>query len=155
MNNWKVLVIEAGNDEPLGTQIPSMAMSYLKSEIDWKYYTEPEEKACLNQPGRRCFWPRGKVLGGTSVINGMMYMRCSHEDFNGWESMGNPGWAWDQVWPYFKKSEDNQQIEIVGTEFHSTGGPLPVSWWPYSPPIATSILQGGRELGLYSFYVHV
>lgn len=124
-----------------------MATSYLGSDIDWNYYTEPDEHACLNQAGGRCKWPRGKVLGGTSVINGMMYIRCNHEDYDGWENMGNPGWSYDKVYPYFLKSEDNQQIDAVGREYHATGGPMPVSWWPYSPPMAQYILQGGRELG--------
>lgn len=61
----------AGGDEPLGTQIPSMFFNFIGSDIDWKYNTEPEKKACLSSPEQRCFWPRGKVLGGTSVLNGM------------------------------------------------------------------------------------
>lgn len=68
-----------GGDEPSGSQIPSMFLNFIGSDIDWKYNTEPERKACLASPEQRCFWPRGKVLGGTSVINGMMYIRGNKE----------------------------------------------------------------------------
>lgn len=67
-----------GGDEPLGSQVPSMFLNYIGSDIDWKYNTEPEANACLSSPEQRCYWPRGKVLGGTSVLNGMMYISmCS------------------------------------------------------------------------------
>lgn len=59
--DWKVLLVEAGLDEPTGTQVPSMFLNFLGSEIDWSYLTEPEDDACLNENGRKCFWPRGKV----------------------------------------------------------------------------------------------
>jgi choline dehydrogenase-like flavoprotein len=89
----------------------------------------------------------GKVLGGTSVINGMMYIRGNPSDYDDWERNSNPGWGYDEVLPYFKKSEDNLQINEVGREHHSTGGLLPVSRFPYNPPISKAILQGGEELG--------
>lgn len=88
-----------------------------------------------------------KVLGGTSVINGMMYIRGNPNDYDNWEQMGNPGWNFDSVLPYFKKSEDNQQIDEVGTAYHAKGGVMPVSRFPYSPPISKAILQAGEELG--------
>lgn len=73
------LILLTGGDEPSGTQIPSMFLNFIGSDIDWKYNTEPERKACLASPEQRCFWPRGKVMGGTSVINGMMYIRGNKE----------------------------------------------------------------------------
>lgn len=90
-----------------------MFRSFLGTSIDWNYYTEPERKAFLSAPEQRAFWPRGKVLGGTSVINGMMYIRGNKEDFNDWEAMGNPGWGYDDILKYFLKSEDNLQINEV------------------------------------------
>lgn len=144
---WKVLLIEAGPDEPTGAQIPSMFLNYLGSDIDYKFNTEPEKKACLSSPGQRCYWPRGKVLGGTSVINGMMYIRGNPNDFNDWEAMGNPGWKYDDVLKYFKKSEDNLQYDEMDQDHHSKGGLMPISKFPYSPPISKAILQGGEELG--------
>lgn len=81
------------------------------------------------------------------MINGMMYIRGNPADYNDWEASGNPGWKWNDVLPYFKKSEDNRQIEEVDSEHHSTGGLLPVSKFPYNPPISKAILQGAEELG--------
>ena len=124
-----------------------MFLNYLGSDIDYKFNTEPEKGACLSSPEQRCYWPRGKVLGGTSVINGMMYIRGNPSDYDDWEAMGNPGWKFNDILPYFKKSEDNQQINDVDPAYHATGGLLPVSKFPYTPPISKAILQGGEELG--------
>ncbi|XP_025407871.1 glucose dehydrogenase [FAD, quinone] isoform X2 [Sipha flava] len=144
---WKVLLIEAGGDEPTGTQVPSMFLNFLGSSIDWSFNTEPEEMACLGNEERRCNWPRGKVLGGTSVMNGMMYMRGSRHDFDGWAKLGNPGWSYQEVLPYFLKSEDNLQATEMDTGYHAVGGPLPVGQFPYHPPLSHAILAGGQELG--------
>jgi choline dehydrogenase-like flavoprotein len=124
-----------------------MFLNFLGSDIDWKFNTEPEKYACLSSPEQRCYWPRGKVLGGTSVINGMMYIRGNPADYNEWESMGNPGWSYDEVLPFFMKSEDNQQMSVMDPAFHATGGPMPVSHFPYSPPITKAILKAGEEMG--------
>lgn len=124
-----------------------MFFNFIGSDIDWKYNTEPEQKACLSSPEQRCYWPRGKVLGGTSVINGMMYIRGNKEDYDDWEAMGNPGWGYNDVLPYFLKSEDNLQIDEVGRTYHRTGGLLPVSKFPYHPPLSYALLRGGQELG--------
>lgn len=140
-----------GDDEPTGTQIPSMFLNYLGSDIDWRYNTEPERNACLSSEGQRCYWPRGKVLGGTSVFNGMMYIRGNPEDYDDWEAMGNPGWNFESILPYFRKSEDNQQINEVDPTYHATGGMMSISKFPYNPPFAYSILKGGEEMG---FGVH-
>lgn len=141
------LVNYTGGDEPSGTQIPSMFLNYIGTDIDWKYNTEPERKACLASPEQRCFWPRGKVLGGTSVINGMMYIRGNKEDYDDWEAMGNPGWGYDDILPYFLKSEDNLQINEMDAEYHRSGGLLPVSKFPYHPPLSYALLRGATELG--------
>ncbi|XP_075145973.1 glucose dehydrogenase [Haematobia irritans] len=144
---WKVLLIEAGGDEPVGAQIPSMFLNFITSDIDWGYNTEPETSACLSNEGQRCYWPRGKVLGGTSVINGMMYIRGNREDYDDWADLGNPGWSYEEVLPFFKKSENNLEIDEVGADLHATGGPIPVSKFPYNPPLSYAILKGGEELG--------
>ncbi|KAK5637984.1 hypothetical protein RI129_012279 [Pyrocoelia pectoralis] len=144
---WNVLLIEAGLDEPTGTQIPSMFLNFIGSEIDWGYQTEPETDACLAENEQRCNWPRGKVIGGTSVINGMMYIRGSHKDFDNWESLGNKGWSYNEVLPYFLKSEDNTQIDAMDQGYHSAGGLLSVSQFPYHPPLSNALLKAGEELG--------
>ncbi|XP_049839858.1 glucose dehydrogenase [FAD, quinone] [Schistocerca gregaria] len=145
--HWNVLLIEAGLDEPTGAQVPSMFLNFIGSSIDWNFRTEPEEMACLNENERRCSWPRGKVLGGTSVLNGMMYMRGSRKDYDEWAAFGNPGWSYQEVLPYFLKSEDNLQAHLMDPGYHGVGGYLTVNQFPYHPPLSHSILQAGRELG--------
>lgn len=153
INQWKVLLIEAGGDEPIGTQIPSMFLNFLGTDIDWKYKTEPEKNACLSSPEQRCYWPRGKVLGGTSVLNGMMYIRGNKQDYDDWEEMGNSGWKYNDVLPFFKMSENNMEINDVGSEYHGQGGPLPVGKFPYNPPLSYALLKAGQELGNETFIV--
>lgn len=147
--NHYVNVLITGPDEPTGTSIPSMLLNYLGSDIDWGFQTEPERFACLGQPEKRCRWPRGKVLGGTSTINGMMYIRGNPSDYDDWKKAGNPGWGWEDVLPFFKKSEDNQNLNDVDPTYHGKGGLLPVSYFPYAPPMANAILRSGEELGKF------
>lgn len=128
-----------------------MFFNFIGSDIDWKYHTEPEQNACLTSPDQKCFWPRGKVLGGTSVLNGMMYIRGNPEDYDEWSAMGNPGWSFNEVLPYFRLSEDNMQLNEVDSYYHATGGMLPVSKFPYNPPFSYAILRAGEELG---YHVH-
>lgn len=78
-------------------QVPSFSFSYLNSAIDWQFKTEPEPVACQGYAEQRCSWPRGKVLGGTSVINGMMFMRGTRKDYQRWADAGNPDWSYDKV----------------------------------------------------------
>ncbi|XP_019768132.2 glucose dehydrogenase [FAD, quinone] [Dendroctonus ponderosae] len=144
---WNVLLIEAGNDEPTGTQVPSMFLNFLGSDIDWGYQTEPEKQACLAETGQRCYWPRGKVMGGTSTMNGMMYMRGSRKDYDDWAAMGNEGWSYNDVLPYFLKSEDNKQVDKMDRGYHSEGGLLQVSQFPYHPPLSRAIIKAAEELG--------
>jgi len=98
-----------------------MFLNFIGSDIDYRYNTEPEPMACLSSMEQRCYWPRGKVLGGTSVLNGMMYVRGNREDYDDWAADGNPGWAYNDVLPFFKKSEDNLDLDEVGTEYHAKG----------------------------------
>lgn len=93
---WKVLLVEAGPDEPPGADVPSMVAMFLGTEIDWGYRTVNESNACLSTGGS-CYWPRGKNLGGTSVHNGMMYIRGHPRDYDDWEALGNEGWSWKEV----------------------------------------------------------
>lgn len=119
------------------------------SELDWKYQTAPplESPYCLAMNGDQCNWPRGKVLGGSSVLNAMIYVRGNKNDYDNWEQMGNPGWDWDNVLPYFLKSEDNRNPYLAKTPYHGTGGYLTVQEPPWHSPLAVSFLQAGQELG--------
>lgn len=117
-----ILLLEAGGSDrnpwihvPLG-----YSKLYANPSVNWCYESQPEPH--LNN--RRLFQPRGKVLGGTGAINGMIYMRGQPEDFNGWRDAGCEGWGWQDVLPYFKSCEDQER---GADEFHGTGGPVSVS----------------------------
>ena len=82
---WNVLLLEAGGEEPLASRIPSFGNNLKLSPLDWQYWTQPQEKACGGQP---CQWPRGKVLGGGSAINDMIYNRGNRYDYDTWAELG-------------------------------------------------------------------
>ncbi|XP_048768051.1 glucose dehydrogenase [FAD, quinone]-like isoform X2 [Ostrea edulis] len=109
-----VLIIEAGGSEDGNFNIstPFLAGSTQLSNEDWKFRTEPQKKACLAMHERRSYWPRGRVLGGTSNLNYMQYIRGSRHDYDGWAREGCTGWSYRDVLPYFIKSEDMQIPEL-------------------------------------------
>ncbi|KAF5269112.1 hypothetical protein FQA39_LY08782 [Lamprigera yunnana] len=146
---WKVLLIEAGGDEPPGSQVPSLLTNYHgNANMDWNYKTEPESSACLGYPERRCHWTRAKVLGGCSVTNGMMYMRGVPRDYDNWSSGGNSGWSYNELLPYFMRLEDNKEISTVADAgYHGISGPMTVSRFRDQPELANDILLGAKELG--------
>lgn len=111
--NWKVLLLEAGGSESLLSEIPLAAATLQMTPIDWAYQTEPQEASCFGLINRRSRWPRGRVLGGSSVLNYMLYIRGNARDYDKWESLGNFGWSWADVFPYFVKSEDNRDPSVA------------------------------------------
>lgn len=116
-----VLLLEAGNpDTKPEIQIPLECFHLLGSEVDWAYFTEPEPY--LNNC--KIFHPRGKVLGGSSSINFMLYVRGNPHDYDRWQELGNPGWSYQDVLPYFKKSENQQR---GACEYHGVDGELSVT----------------------------
>lgn len=96
---------------------------------------------------RRCNWPRGKVIGGSSVLNYMLYLRGNKKDYDQWEALGNTGWGYKDALYYFKKSEDNTNPYLAGTPYHSTGGYLTVGEAPYHTPLAAAFVEAGVEMG--------
>ncbi|XP_063388680.1 glucose dehydrogenase [FAD, quinone] isoform X1 [Cydia fagiglandana] len=144
---WKVLLLEAGGHETEISDVPLLAGYLQHSQLDWAYKTEPHNGFCLAMKDGRCNWPRGKVLGGSSVLNYMLYLRGNKKDYDIWESLGNKGWGYKDVLYYFKKSEDNQNPYLAQTPYHSTGGYLTVAEAPYRTPLATSFVDAGVELG--------
>src|SRR5690606_1781647 len=108
--------------------------------LDWCYETESEP----GLDGRVMAWPRGKVLGGSSAINGMVYVRGQPEDFDAWRDQGNPGWSYDEVLPYFRRSED----QVRGADaFHGVGGPLAVSDPRFKLPIVDAFVEAAAQAG--------
>ena len=101
-----VLLLDAGGDGTFISDIPgAVGALYGNPALDWSYETEPEHNSCLAMNGRRCSWHRGKSIGGTSAINGMIYTRGAKEDYNEWKRLGNIGWGYEDVLPFFKLSE--------------------------------------------------
>jgi choline dehydrogenase len=140
--NNSVLLIEAGSTDwnPLIHMPAGLAKLVGVKSINWGYDTAPEPE--LNN--RRLYWPRGKVLGGSSSINAMCYCRGHRKDYDLWKSMGNPGWGSDDVLPYFMKSENNQRLK---NEFHSDDGLLWVSDHKYTNPLSDVFIAAAEEVG--------
>lgn len=149
VGNWTVLLLEAGGDENEISDVPALAGYTQLSEFDWKYKTSPPGASpyCLAMVGDRCNWPRGKVLGGSSVLNSMIYVRGNKLDYDGWAGLGNAGWSYDEVLPYFIKSEDNRNPYLARTPYHGTGGYLTVQESPWRTPLAVAFIKAGSELG--------
>ena len=116
----RVLLLEAGTArEPLSARVPAAFSKLFKSRHDWSFETEPEAE--LNQ--RRLFVPRGKLLGGSSAMNAMIYIRGNPADYDGWADLGATGWGYENVLPFFMCSEDQARGALPG---HGQGGPLRV-----------------------------
>lgn len=109
--------------------------------------TQPSGNFCLGMENNRCHWPRGKVVGGSSVLNYMLYSRGHHEDFDRWSRFGNPGWSYEEILPYFKKVENFQIPEMFDPTYHGTDGYLSITYAPYHTKIASSLVQAGQEMG--------
>lgn len=112
-SSWKVLVLEAGGDPSHVSDIPALLFSTQGSEMDWKFLGELSDHSCLGMIDKRCSYPRGRVLGGSSSINAMLYVRGNREDYDEWERLGNPGWGYDDVLEYFKKSESLMEHHLI------------------------------------------
>jgi choline dehydrogenase len=139
----RVLLLEAGGkDSNFWIHVPlGYARTFCNPRVNWMFDSEPEP----NLNDRVMYQPRGKVLGGTSSINGMIYMRGNHADYDQWRQQGCEGWDWESVLPYFRKAEDNER---GASEFHGSGGPLRVSNQPYEWEIGKLLLQACLEAGI-------
>lgn len=148
IDGWNVLLLEAGGHETDISDVPLLSLYLHKSKMDWKYRTQPQDSACQAMVDKRCCWTKGKVLGGSSVLNTMLYIRGNRRDFDQWESFGNPGWGFDDVLPYFKKSQDQRNPYLArDTKHHGVGGYLTVQDSPYNTPLGAAFIQAGEEMG--------
>ena len=139
----RVLLVEAGPPaDSFWIRTPAgVARLFLHPRFNWNFFTEPVPTL----DGRRVYWPRGKVLGGSSAINGMVYMRGHPLDYDGWERMGNPGWGWASVLPYFKRSEANQR---GASEHHGDSGPWHVSDPVLRHPSSDAFIEATARSGI-------
>lgn len=136
-----VLLIEAGGpDDSEMISTPMRLIELWNTDYDWAYDTVPQKHAS----DRQLFWPRGKTLGGSSSLNGMIYVRGAASDYDGWAAEGNTGWNYASVLPYFKKSEDFQS---GANEYHGTGGPLHVTSDFTPHPVTKSFVEAAVQAG--------
>ena len=138
----RVLLLEAGSrDRNYLFRLPMLMGKLMHSGIyNWQYHTEPEAQLA----GRRVYWPRGKVLGGSSTINGMIYVRGNPADYDGWEQAGLPGWSYEKVLPLFKRSEVHIDRE---DRFHGRTGELTVRRATGSNALFDAYVEAGQQAG--------
>ncbi|XP_063223042.1 glucose dehydrogenase [FAD, quinone]-like [Bacillus rossius redtenbacheri] len=122
---WTVLLLEAGGEEPEVAAVPAFHPALLGSELDWSH------RAATEAPAREQVWPAGRLLGGTSAIGRMLYLRGNSRDYDDWRNAGNVGWGYGDVLDLFKKSESVSDYLAQVSGFHGTDGPLPVQKFPY------------------------
>ncbi|XP_033220896.1 glucose dehydrogenase [FAD, quinone]-like [Belonocnema kinseyi] len=146
INDWNVLLLEAGVEEPEIMKVPSLRSMISGSNLEYKYQVQSEKNVCKSYP---CSFSPGKVMGGTSTTNGMVYTRGNREDYDNWAKLGNTGWSFEEVLPYFKKSENNLNKDIVRDhpKYHGTGGYQSVQRFPYSDLNTNIIIDALQELG--------
>ncbi len=139
----QVLLLEAG--PPDTSPWIHLPIGYGKTmwspQVNWRFHTDPDP----NMNGRRIYWPRGKTLGGSSSINGLIYIRGQREDYDHWAALGNSGWSYDELLPYFKKSEGNQR---GASNLHGGDGPLKVSDIGARDKLIEAFIQGAAENGV-------
>jgi choline dehydrogenase-like flavoprotein len=134
-----VLLLEAGGpDTKENIHVPLGYLQLQRTDVDWDYVSAPEP----NCGGRRIALPRGRVLGGSSSINAMVYIRGNRADYDEWDM---PGWSWEDLFPYFLKAEDNERGE---SRWHAVGGPLPVADQRSGMPLSPAWVEAGIEAGL-------
>jgi choline dehydrogenase len=138
----KVLLLEAGGEDnhPFIHMPAGFTRLVRHTGLNWRYRTEPQE----HLDGRKLYWPRGRVLGGSSAINAMCYCRGHRKDYDLWAANGADGWGWSEVLPYFRKSEDH---EDGASEFHGSGGPLAVSSPHHTNPLSAAFIEAGVQAG--------
>ncbi len=137
----RVCLLEAGGPDKDPLIHAPMGFAFMPpwAQSNWKFDTAPQKY--LNN--RVCYQPRGRMLGGSSSINAMIYIRGSRRDYDRWEAAGASGWGWNDVLPYFKKAENNERGE---NHYHSTGGPLNVADLRYKNPLSDVFLKAAAEL---------
>ncbi|XP_004928918.1 glucose dehydrogenase [FAD, quinone] [Bombyx mori] len=148
VSKWKVLLVEAGGNPTLNTEIPQVFFNTFGSDADWAYTNVPQPNACRGYKSNSCTWPRGKALGGSSTINGMYYVRGNKLDYDEWAAAGNYGWSYEKVLPYFKKSEKFITDSSGDDKYHGTEGYLYVTKDKNNNPFEELLIKAYTEIGV-------
>ncbi|MDB5239476.1 MAG: choline dehydrogenase [Spirosoma sp.] len=141
-----VLLLEAGGaDTKMEIHTPAAYSKLNGTPVDWGFWTEPQ--TALN--GRRMYQPRGKTLGGCSSTNAMAYVRGNRLDYDDWAAQGNAGWSYEEVLPYFIRSEHNEQIDRLDAYYHGQNGPLNVTFaQQFQTPLAGAFIESCQQTGI-------
>ena len=140
---YSVCLLEAGpQDRSFWIHLPiGYGKTMWDKKLNWMFETDPDP----GMHNRKIFWPRGKCLGGSSSINGLIFLRGQREDYDHWQSLGNEGWGWDDVLPYFRRSEGNDRL---GGPLHGQDGPLKASSIPNKHPLVEAFIGSANALGV-------
>ncbi|XP_017887420.1 glucose dehydrogenase [FAD, quinone]-like [Ceratina calcarata] len=144
---WSVLLLEAGPNEPHATDIPVVYTSVASTSLVWNFTSYPSDNYCTGQDNRQCSWFSGRTLGGSSTVHAHIHLRGNRHDYDGWEEAGNPGWSYENVLPYFKKSEDMRIREYQRSPYHNVGGYLTVENFRYRSTVTNYLLEAAKEMG--------
>ncbi|XP_069999989.1 L-sorbose 1-dehydrogenase-like [Penaeus vannamei] len=145
---WRVLLLEAGGTPPPESHVPAFNGALYRGEADWNFITTPQRYSSGSFIDNATLYPRGRTLGGSSTINSMIYVRGNRRDFDHWESLGNPGWDFNTVLKYFKKSEDFRGVRRADTDYYrGSGGPQTVERKRWGTPVLKGFLKAGKQLG--------
>ncbi|KAH8306530.1 hypothetical protein KR018_009203 [Drosophila ironensis] len=145
---WTVALIEAGGVENIAHLTPVMAGYLQQTSSNWGYKSVPQKLSCHGMNNNECALPRGKVMGGTSSINYMIYNRGNRRDYDGWAAAGNPGWSYQDVLPYFLRSENAQLQGLEQSPYHNRSGPLSVEYVRFRSKLVDAFVEAAVESGL-------
>ncbi|KAK2581570.1 hypothetical protein KPH14_002079 [Odynerus spinipes] len=159
--HWTVLMLERGVEESVLTDVPLLAPALYDTDYIPKILSDPRprninnrnDSYCLGLQGARCNLLSGNAVGGSSVVNYMIYARGGSADYDEWKALGNPGWSYKDVLPYFIKSE-NSYLPDADYRYHGRGGYLDVNYPPYDSELTDAFLKAGTELGYETLDYH-
>lgn len=144
--SWNILLLEVGERAGFLTTVPMASTLLQLSHYNWNYTMEPQKGLCMAMKEETCLYPRGKALGGSTVINYMVYTRGNPEDYSKWAAAGNDGWSYEEVLPYFLKAEKCRLGEDCNNKFHNKSGLMSVEYI-YESKLGQAFVKAGTEAG--------
>ena len=141
-----MLLVEAGGEENILQDVPLLVQYLQDTNANWNDTTEPSTNYCQSMNNNQCSMPHGRVMGGSSVLNYMIWTRGHPKDYDNWAAMGNTGWNYDNVKKYFQKAENST---VVGRDagFAGTTGPVPITFTPFRTKVADAFIKAGISTG--------
>ncbi|EDS45437.1 choline dehydrogenase [Culex quinquefasciatus] len=143
-----VLLLEIGKGEiPVFSDPPLLGPTLASTDYNFGYQTEVQRYGCQGLRGKRCSWAHGRGVGGSSIINNVIFTRGNKRDYDAWARAGNPGWSWNEIMPYYKKLENANIKDFGDNGFHGKGGRLSVEDCPFRSKIAEAFVAGAQQAG--------